>query len=80
MGHYVKLVKYVKLVNIVKTIKNIKSVKSFMGHYGSWISFYSVSHTEYLVVLPSPVLCKIPSLSIKAKSLLLVSLVAPVIS
>lgn len=41
--------------------------------------FYSVSHTEYLVVLPSPILYKIPSLSIKAKSLLLVSIVAPVI-
>lgn len=37
--------------------------------------FYYVSHIEYLIVLLSPILCKIPSLSIKANFLFLVALV-----
>ena len=45
---------YLDLIISVKTVKNIKSVKSFMGHYGLWISFYSVSHTEFLSSMINP--------------------------
>lgn len=75
---------YKKIYKAVSNINTMDHSKSNKNFYGSlWVMkkfFYSVSHTEYLVALPSPTLCKIPSLSIKAKSLLLISLFAPVIS
>lgn len=75
-----KIIKPIKFANPVKSDFLRITLKYFYGSLWVIGFFYSSKNVVYFVFLPSPILCKIPSLSIRAKSLLLVSLVAPVIS
>lgn len=75
-----KIIKYIKPVKYTKNIENIKNIKIFYGSLWVMNIFLYYFSVVYLVVLPSPTLVKRPNFNNKAKSLLLVSLVAPVIS